>query len=179
MNTLGQNNASARTLVDENILSSLLSMSSWVPLPDFQVWEPSTLEKAGSQLITWLNSQSSILASPIDTLANPFPYFDSAGDDFITDHELPESPMPVKDPRPLMLLELSFASESNKSQELVGTGLWQYENIHSTALPQNSWKDCKQKILKMLKDAHRSPLDFLLDLLLDLLDPNINEYKMY
>ena len=185
-NTLGhgQNFASGWAPVDQNTHSGPLSTPTWVPLPEFQVWEPSTLKKAGSRSIAHSSSQSSVRASPIDPLADPFPYFDAASDDFVMHHEFPESPMPMNDSRPPMLLELSFSSESDKSQELVGTGLREYENIHSAAeyenihsaaLPRNSWKDCKQKILKMLEDAHRSPLDFLLDLL----DPDLNEYKTY
>jgi hypothetical protein len=47
----------------------------------------------------------------------------------------------------------------------------------SSHLPRNSntWTDCKRKVLKMISDASRSPLD----LVLDILDPTQDEHEIY
>lgn len=73
------------------------------------------------------------------------------------------------------MLELyNTASDLGSMSETLNLHTYEFlDNTHPAS--QNSWKDCKKKVLRILSDAGQSPLD----LILDILDPHQEEYESY
>jgi len=105
---------------------------------------------------------------PADVLCDHF--ISSGADNYFLD----DGPSPIPMEEAPVLLELSSGAKEN-IPTLIASGMRPYKTIHSAALPRDSWKDCKQRILAMLDTVHRSPLDFFLDLL----DPEQTSYENY
>jgi hypothetical protein len=132
--------------LNENHLQPMLD-SPWMPLPDFRTWESSRL--TGSDLLTAQNYEEPMLP-------NQFP-------------STPPGPSPESPP---ILLTLSN-SATGLGQSLEVSGLHVYEP--PSLSPPSAWGVCKQKVLKAIADAGRSPID----LILDILDTSQDEYEPY
>ena len=102
---------------------------------------------------------------------------DAVDDDYFScyaaqDYQMPNgSPSMPSDSLPI-LLKLHNPAK-NLDQTLEASHLHVYESPSQTR--RNVWKDCKQKALKMISDASRSPLD----LILDILDSTQEEHEHY
>jgi hypothetical protein len=146
---------------DENQPHPMLG-SPWVPTPRFKTWDPSKIPSntgSGSELSSspWnLNATVNKLTSCGTTLDD--------GRANETSCSPSESP-PV-------VLELS----NTLGDVLETSNLRVYES--PDIIPpgtQNGWNDCKKEVLKLFSDAGRSPLD----LIIDLLDLDQDEYEHY
>jgi hypothetical protein len=161
----------------ESLLDSPFLISNWTPSPVFRAWDPSSQRAVKLNTTTTHHSplsesESSILETPTDLLGGSILF--SGDDSLFLDDDL--SPIQMDDASLPMLLEPTSSAKENVPTLPAPTGkMFTYKTIHSTASPRGSWKDCKQNILTMLESAHRTPLDFLLDLL----DPEQDGYEIY
>ena len=174
----------------------------WTPLPDFRAWDSS--KQSGSNLPTTLSTRrarqdtcSSSLSSLDATQADDSPFsqytapsnrrtrsfdvslLDTDDGEFLSGCSAPSLGGPSTGPStpsesPPILLKLRSSMEKNSSQTLEASNLHVYESSSLTP-SQIVWRDCKQKVLKAIADARRSPLD----LILDILDTSQDEYEQY
>ncbi|KAF8503300.1 hypothetical protein F5888DRAFT_1917408 [Russula emetica] len=124
------------------------------------------------------NQPRPTLGSPWTPLPN-FRAWDSSkqtGPDLLTaqDCQIPIGFSSASTPSESPPILLKFRNTANNlGQTLNASHSHVYEPPSLT--PQSVWGECKQKVLKAIADARRSPLD----LILDILDPSQDEYEHY
>lgn len=158
---------SPRTLhtPDENRAFPNLS-SPWVPLAPlrrFKTWHPSTLSP-GPELESspWTRTLNRTVDEPT-----------SCGT--VLDKGRADGSSFALSTSPPVVLEL-LNTPSDLGCAFETSNLRAYDYLDNTPpASQNGWKDCKKKVLGLLSDAGRSPLD----LILDILDLRQEEYEMY
>ena len=134
-----------------------------MPLHRFKTWHPLTLSPGPKPKRTpW----SQTLSASVDELTSFDTVQDSGGVDANT-FALSESP-------PIVLELYNTASDLGSMFETSDLRVYKFLD-NTPPASQNSWKDCKKKVLRLLSDAGRSPLD----LILDILDPYQEEYESY
>jgi hypothetical protein len=145
--------------------------SPWMQTTTFCTWSPSTPELPSAFLSRSPPSKqtSQTLSPATPNIDNTFSLPAIQG---VTPDEYPYMIQANDTP---MLLEL-YCSTTDKEPMLRTFGTCIYDQNHVNSSQQNSWKDCKKRILKILADeCHQSPLNFFLDLL----DPDQDEYELY
>jgi hypothetical protein len=152
---------------DENQPQPTLD-SPWTPLPSFRIWDSSKRTATDLPTPTYFPAQPSGLSS-LDAADNDF-FSCYTGEDHQIQHNFPFTP---SESPPIMLKLRNTATNLGETQTLEASHSHVYDTPSHT--PRNIWRDCKQKVLKLISDASRSPLD----LILDILDSTQDEYEQY
>ena len=160
-------NSRGASIHDENLPNPILG-SPWVPLSRFKTWDPS---KAHTNSSSTRSSRPTLSRFPLtpDSIDNETASFYTAKDDGGVGAS---SFLPLESPP--VVLELSQTTDELGST-LETSDLRVYDNSLPVSQLESTWNDCKKKILMLLSDARRSPLD----LILDILDLRQEEYEQY